>query len=225
MPRGKFSVTGETTLLAKLAGDFKDCEWIYRFGANPGMPRGGVLPPNPVLAPESTLGSRPRVALSSAQAGAMYCRPGPAGCVGSARMDNKPALRRGLDPLQGSRGFYRTCRIDLSMGRKEHVMAEWEEKKTKGTRKIESLFRTEFPQTDAYRFNSASIRVRVIDDRFEGKSIAEREAMVLPLLKKLPKKTRDDVLLLLTLAPSEQRTFNSQTLMNLEFEQPLPSRL
>jgi hypothetical protein len=51
--------------------------------------------------------------------------------------------------------------------------------------------------------------------------------MVLPLLKKLPKKTRDDVLLLLTLAPSEQeqRTFNSQTLMNLEFEQPLPSRL
>jgi len=104
-------------------------------------------------------------------------------------------------------------------------MAEWEEKKTKETRKIESLFRTEFPQTDAYRFNSASIRVRVIDDRFEGKSIAEREAMVLPLLKKLPKKTRDDVLLLLTLAPSEQRTFNSQTLMNQEFEQPLPSRI
>ena len=52
-------------------------------------------------------------------------------------------------------------------------MAEWEEKKTEETRKIESLFRTEFPQTDAYRFNSASIRVRVIDDRFEGKSIAE----------------------------------------------------
>ncbi len=79
MSRGKFSVTGETTLLAKLAGDFKACEWIYRFGANPGMPRGGVLPPTPVLAPEPALGSRPRVALSSAQAGAMYCRPGPAG--------------------------------------------------------------------------------------------------------------------------------------------------
>jgi len=79
MPRGKFSVTGETTLVAKLAGDFKDCEWIYRFGANPGMPRGGVLPPTPVLAPEPALGSRPRVALSSAQTGAMYYRPGPAG--------------------------------------------------------------------------------------------------------------------------------------------------
>src|SRR5271157_1301454 len=79
MPRGKFSVTEETTLLAKLAGDFKDCEWIYRFGANPGMPRGGVLPPTPVLAPEPALGSRPRVALSSAQACAIHCKPGPAG--------------------------------------------------------------------------------------------------------------------------------------------------
>ena len=33
----------------------------------PGMPRGGVLPPTPVFAPGSALGSRPRVALSSAQ--------------------------------------------------------------------------------------------------------------------------------------------------------------
>src|SRR3954454_693543 len=104
-------------------------------------------------------------------------------------------------------------------------MAGWEEKKTEETRRIESLFRTQFPHTDAYRFNSASIRVRVIDGRFEGKSIAEREAMVLPLLEKLPKKTRDDVLLLLTLAPSEQGTPNSQALMNLEFEQPPLSRL
>jgi hypothetical protein len=111
------------------------------------------------------------------------------------------------------------------MGREEHVMPGWERKKTDETRKIEALFRKEFPQTEAYRFNSASIRVRVIDDRFEGKSIAEREAMVLPLFKKLPKKTRDDVLLLLTLAPSEQGTSNSQSLMNLEFEQPRSSQL
>ncbi len=104
-------------------------------------------------------------------------------------------------------------------------MPEWEEKKTPETRKLEALFRIDFPQTEAYRFNSAAIRVRVIDDRFEGKSIAEREAMVWPLLKKLPKKTRDDVLLLLTLAPSEQRSFNSQTLMNLEFEESLDSQL
>jgi hypothetical protein len=79
MSRRKVRRVGETNLLAKLAGDFKDCEWIYRFGANPGMPRGGILPPSPVLAPEPALGSRPRVALSSAQARVMYCRPSPAG--------------------------------------------------------------------------------------------------------------------------------------------------
>jgi hypothetical protein len=100
-------------------------------------------------------------------------------------------------------------------------MPEWETKKTDETRKIENVLGAEFPRTDAYRFNSASIRVRVIDDRFEGKSIAEREAMVWPLLNKLPKRTRDDVLWLLTLAPSELK----RDLMNLEFEQPLPSRL
>ena len=38
---------GRTTLLADRAGDGKNCKWIYRFGANPGMPRGGVLPPAP----------------------------------------------------------------------------------------------------------------------------------------------------------------------------------
>src|SRR5208282_5120385 len=55
--------TGRMTWLAKLVGDDKNCTWIYRFLANPGMSRGGVLPPSPVL--ESALGSRPRVALSS----------------------------------------------------------------------------------------------------------------------------------------------------------------
>jgi hypothetical protein len=102
----------------------------------------------------------------------------------------------------------------------KHVTTEWEKRKTDETGQIEKTLGAEFPQTDAYRFNSASIRVRVIDDRFEGKSIAEREAMVLPLLNKLPKRTRDDILWLLTLAPSERK----KDLMNLEFERPLPSR-
>lgn len=104
-------------------------------------------------------------------------------------------------------------------------MSDWEEKKTSETRKIEDLLRHDFPRSDAYRFNSASIRVRVIDERFEGKTIAEREAMVMPLLNRLPEETREDILLLLTLAPSEQTELSSQTLMNREFEQPVPSRL
>src|SRR5271166_4104471 len=60
-------------LLAQRVTENKDCEWIYRFRANPvranpGRPWGGMVPPSPVLAPGSALGSRPRVALSSAQA-------------------------------------------------------------------------------------------------------------------------------------------------------------
>src|SRR6516164_8129378 len=51
---------GRTTLLAKLAGESKNCKWIYRIRANPGMPRGGIVPPTPVLAPGSALGSRPQ---------------------------------------------------------------------------------------------------------------------------------------------------------------------
>ena len=50
---------GRTTLLAKLAGDSKNCNWIYRIRANPGMPRGGIVPPTPVLAPGSALGRVP----------------------------------------------------------------------------------------------------------------------------------------------------------------------
>ena len=47
------------------------------------MPRGGIVPPAPVLAPGSALGSRPRVALSSAQAPAVYRGPRPPGNAGA----------------------------------------------------------------------------------------------------------------------------------------------
>ena len=63
---------GQTASLFKLATGNKNCEWIYRFWANPGRPWGGIVPPSPVLAPESALGSRPRVALSSAQVFSVY---------------------------------------------------------------------------------------------------------------------------------------------------------
>ena len=47
------------TVPAQRVGDYKNCQWIYRFQANPGMPRGGVLPPTPVLAPGSASGRVP----------------------------------------------------------------------------------------------------------------------------------------------------------------------
>src|SRR5260370_32433551 len=97
--------------------------------------------------------------------------------------------------------------------------------KTAETRKVEKVLRKEFPNTDAYRYNSASIRVRVIDPRFEGKSDEERDAMVEPLLERLPEPTQSDIMNLLTVAPSELRNLSKKSLLILEFEDPSPSRL
>src|SRR5271167_4198260 len=41
---------GQTALLVKGVRSEKNCEWIYRFGANPGTAVGRFLPPSPVLA-------------------------------------------------------------------------------------------------------------------------------------------------------------------------------
>ena len=70
---------GDRTLAGVLGDCNKDCGWIYRFGANPGKPKSGIVPLLPVLAPGTALGSRPRVALSSAQAPSAYCEPRPSG--------------------------------------------------------------------------------------------------------------------------------------------------
>jgi stress-induced morphogen len=122
------------------------------------------------------------------------------------------------------------------VGAKELVMAKratiqpeaprWEDKRTPETREIEEVLRRAgFERADAYRYNSASIRVRVIDPRFEGMSIPDREDMVFPVIDRLKKRTREDILLLLIMAPSELRGRNRHLLVNLEFENPLPSLL
>src|SRR5262245_1450983 len=42
---------GKPALLVKRDGGYKNCGLVYRFRANPGRPRGGIVPPAPVLAP------------------------------------------------------------------------------------------------------------------------------------------------------------------------------
>src|SRR5512135_307707 len=96
---------GKTDLLAKLANGFKNWELIYRFRADPGMPRGGIVPPTPVLAPGSALRSRPRVALSSAQAPSVSARSRPSDnsrlgrCRAFLLRGAPPRLGRGQLPL------------------------------------------------------------------------------------------------------------------------------
>lgn len=105
----------------------------------------------------------------------------------------------------------------------------WESKRTAETRQVEDLLRKAgFATVDAYRYNSASIRVRVIDPRFEGLPPEQRDALVEPYLDQLPEHTQADILTLFTFAPSElQHTAKTsrEFLRNAEFEDPSPSML
>lgn len=109
------------------------------------------------------------------------------------------------------------------------VAPRWEARRTDETRSVEeALRRAGFDRVDAYRYNSASIRVRVIDRRFEGLSPEARDAMVEPHLEPLPERTQADIMSLFTFAPSElqgpPKTFR-EYMQNTEFDDPSPSML
>ena len=100
----------------------------------------------------------------------------------------------------------------------------WEAKRTDETRHVEDVLRKAgFDQVDAYRYNAASIRVRVIDSRFEGLSPEKRDALVEPHLEQLPDDTQADIMNLFTFAPSEllQTPKSRREFMkNTEFDNP-----
>lgn len=104
----------------------------------------------------------------------------------------------------------------------------WETKRTDETKSVEDLLRPHFQQADAYRYNSASIRVRVIDPKFEGMSREQRDGLVEQHLDQLPPETQRDIVTLLTFAPSELQpspTTLREQLLNAEFDDPRPSNL
>ena len=102
----------------------------------------------------------------------------------------------------------------------------WEAKRTPETRMVEDRLRPHFDQVDAYRYNSASIRLRVIDPRFEGMKREARDTMVETELDKLPHETQLDIVTMFTFAPSElaqtPKTFR-EYMQNTEFEDPSPT--
>jgi|SRR5947209_2358861 len=107
-------------------------------------------------------------------------------------------------------------------------MADLKAKRTTETKRVEKILAEHFPDHPpkypplAYRYNSASIRVRVVSRRFSGKDRIERSELVYPILEKnLPEETWQDITLIVLLAPEEIK----DSLMNLEFENPTPSSL
>lgn len=108
------------------------------------------------------------------------------------------------------------------------ITPSWEAKRTSETRQVEDLLSRHFQHADSYRYNSASIRVRVIDPRFEGMSREQRDSMIEKHLDTLPPEIQRDIVTLFAFAPSElaqtPTTFR-EYMLSTEFDVPSPSRL
>lgn len=108
-------------------------------------------------------------------------------------------------------------------------VSNWDDKRTDESRMVEDKLREAgLERVDAYRYNSASLRVRVIDKRFESIPREERDSIVEPFIDELPSSTLADIVTLVLLAPSEleqpSETFR-EFMLNTEFENPSPSML
>ena len=76
-------------------------------------------------------------------------------------------------------------------------------------------------QIEAYRQNSVSVRLRVIDPDFQGRSRAEREEELWALFEDLPEDVVAEISLLLLFTPEEAK----KSFANVEFDNPIPSKL
>ncbi len=76
-------------------------------------------------------------------------------------------------------------------------------------------------QIEAYRQNSVSIRVRIVDPDFAGIGRAERHEIIWRLLEGLPEEVQSQISLLLPLTPEETKL----SFANFEFDNPIPSSL
>lgn len=84
-------------------------------------------------------------------------------------------------------------------------------------------YKSEHPRSliEAYRRNSASVRIRITDPDFKGKGVIQREDMVWNMLERLPDDVRGDITMLVLETPDEvERSLSSR-----EFENPTPSLL
>ena len=74
---------------------------------------------------------------------------------------------------------------------------------------------------EVYRQNSVSVRVRILNPEFAGRSRTQREEEVWAVLNKLPEDVVAEISLLLLLSPEEAKN----SFANVEFDDPIPSKL
>ncbi len=107
--------------------------------------------------------------------------------------------------------------------------ANWERMRTDESRMVETKLREAgFSRVDSYRYNSASLRVRIIDARFDNMDREERDSIAEPFIERLPENTQSDIVNLVLLSPGEfenpSESFR-EYMLNTEFENPSPSML
>ena len=113
------------------------------------------------------------------------------------------------------------------------VRPGWDSKRTDETRNVENSLLNHFKSVEAYRYNSASIRIRVIDPCFRGLDRHKREKIVDAKIAKLPESIQRDIVFVLCMTPDEMikpigdrdDTEALNSMFNDEFEHPKPSRL
>jgi hypothetical protein len=76
-------------------------------------------------------------------------------------------------------------------------------------------------QIDLYRQNPVSVRVRIIDPGFAGRSKVDRSNDAWKYLSALPDEVESDISTLILLTPDEKQ----KSFANFEFEDPVPSTL
>jgi hypothetical protein len=89
---------------------------------------------------------------------------------------------------------------------------------------VEALLSEHFDRVEAYRFNAASIRVRIIDEQFRGLKKSARLGLVEPWLAKLPKEIETDIIFIVLIAAGEEKLPDFLQ-MNRDFEHPRKTRL
>ncbi len=84
-------------------------------------------------------------------------------------------------------------------------------------------YRQSHPRAEiaSYRQNSGSIRIRIIDPDFRGLDKALRHDQIWKILSELPEDTQTQITVLLLLTPEETK----KSIANMDFENPIPSRL
>jgi len=107
----------------------------------------------------------------------------------------------------------------------ETAVSEWEHLRTEESRHVEDVLRQHFQTVDAYRYNSASLRIRVIDPEFKDLSRERRDDLVEPILSTLDEGTQADIMNIVLTYPDEARDSFRAYINNEEFEHPSKSML